>query len=358
MRIKRDIMHEAHQLLREEGCLIIEAIPKAGLTVFMSQLRDSLAAKYGEDSHYINCALPGLSLRRAIAERVGVSQQDCYPGLLCKMKYDSPLLLLIDRIDLAGNLERDEFLTFLDTMHSERLFHSGLAESAIIVGTCSPSYPRASFRLGYFSQREVLRLLGDRATESLATELHHWTAGSPALAAELSRCLPEVIRETDGMAVYSAVMSRTEGGRLADFARQDPPAVELARHGLAMPDRMGNFTPVPAYTALRAKLQEESAELVIRRSNCETRYKGRLLPLFPRELRILHLLAERPGQIFTLAQIYSHISLDHICYPGEDSVKTHLSRLRSKLPPGVDWIITRRGIGYFFSPLAPLRMAD
>jgi hypothetical protein len=170
--------------------------------------------------------------------------------------------------------------------------------------------------------------------------------------------MPQAVREGAEQSVYRAVVAAGETGRLGRLAAQDLTPGELLCLGLALPDSCGVPVPLPAYTAVRSRLMEKNNELVINRLTREARYKGRLLPLFPRESRILHLLAERPGQVFSPGQIYRHINAENFDFPGEESVKTHLSRLRRKLPPGVEWIITRRGLGYSFSPLAPLRLVD
>ncbi|MDP3486795.1 MAG: winged helix-turn-helix domain-containing protein, partial [Bacillota bacterium] len=94
-------------------------------------------------------------------------------------------------------------------------------------------------------------------------------------------------------------------------------------------------------------------ELTINRDTMEVRHRGRLLPLFPQETRILCHLATNPGRIYTPAQIYTSVTGGQNLYLGEKSVKAQMSRLRSKLPLGHEWIITRRGLGYTFSPQAP-----
>jgi len=88
----------------------------------------------------------------------------------------------------------------------------------------------------------------------------------------------------------------------------------------------------------------------------EVRYGGRLLPLFPQEMRILCLLATHPGRVYSAAQIYAELTGGQELYLGERSIKAQVSRLRGKLPHGQTWIITRRGFGYSFNPQAPIML--
>ena len=356
MRIERTVVGEAKRILSAEGCLVVESLPRAGLTVFLAQLRDTYAQDTQARSFYINCALPGFSLRQALSQQLGLPASP-YPGLLTELKGESPLLLLIDRPDLALAEEYRELLAFLHTLSGERLFCASLAPSGVVLGICGSSTFHASCRLSYFTRQEISALPGCH-DERTAERVHYWSGGSPSVAAEICRHLPQSVREIADQGVYQAVLATGESGRLGHLAGQDLNPADLCRLGLALPDSRGLPVPLPAYTALRSRLLEQNSDLVINRHTREARYKGRLLPLFPRESRILHLLAERPGQVFSPAQIYRHISSDSFDIPGDESVKTHLSRLRRKLPPGVDWIITRRGFGYSFSPIAPLRLVD
>lgn len=356
VRVSRQAVDEARRILQTEGCLVVESQPKAGLTVFLAQLRDGCAAAGSVESHYINCALPGVSLRQALAQQLNL-RVPTYPGLLAAMKGERRLLLLVDRPDLAPPDEYRELLAFLHTLSSERLFSPELAASWLVLGICGRSNFHAACSLNYFTREEVAALPGCDNPDT-AAQVHYWSSGSPAVATEICRHLPGALHESADKSVYKAVLATGTSGRLGYLAGQDLTLHELTRIGLAVPDSTGEVTPLPAYIALRAGALERCGHLVINRGTGEVRYKGRLLPLFPRESRILRLLAERPGQVFSPAQIYRYISADSIAFPGEESVKTHLSRLRRKLPPGVEWIVTRRGLGYSFSPLAPLRLID
>ena len=71
--------------------------------------------------------------------------------------------------------------------------------------------------------------------------------------------------------------------------------------------------------------------------------------LTPKEVEILHLLASRPGQVFTREQILARVWGED--YFGDDrAVDTQIRRIRRKLPEeGVPWaVVTVYGVGYKF----------
>lgn len=86
---------------------------------------------------------------------------------------------------------------------------------------------------------------------------------------------------------------------------------------------------------------------------------GERVELGPKEFRILALLLERPGQVYSRAQLLDHV-WGHGVYVEDRTVDVHLSRLRkalNRLPGGrgerPDLIRTVRGSGY--SLAAPSR---
>lgn len=79
---------------------------------------------------------------------------------------------------------------------------------------------------------------------------------------------------------------------------------------------------------------------------------GVVVNLGPKEYKILSLLMERPGQVFSRAQLLDHV-WGHGIYIDDRTVDVHLSRLRKALndggdgnPPRDDIIRTVRGSGY------------
>ncbi|CAN5205365.1 response regulator transcription factor [soil metagenome] len=83
----------------------------------------------------------------------------------------------------------------------------------------------------------------------------------------------------------------------------------------------------------------------------ELRDAGRLIPLQPRELRILEELMRNSGQPVTRAMLLERIWGFHFD-PQTSMVETHLSRLRSKLANSgvLATIETIRNVGYRFLP--------
>ena len=99
-----------------------------------------------------------------------------------------------------------------------------------------------------------------------------------------------------------------------------------------------------------AEEQEESVEagpLVIRLGRHEALLEGRAVELTHSELRLLHLLARRPGWVFTRNQILDALrGSDYVAT--DRSVDVHVAALRKKLGPAADCIETVRNVGYRF----------
>ena len=106
---------------------------------------------------------------------------------------------------------------------------------------------------------------------------------------------------------------------------------------------------------LRRKTQETASEsdtvrirnLVIHPGRHEVLIDGKVLELTYTEFRLLHLLARRPGWVFTRYQIVDAVRGQN--YPvTERSVDVQVAGLRKKLGPAAEYIETVRGIGYRF----------
>ena len=65
---------------------------------------------------------------------------------------------------------------------------------------------------------------------------------------------------------------------------------------------------------------------------------------------MLKTLLEKPGHVFTRAQLINNISGEGIHVNGR-TIDTHMVALRKKISPYNDCIETIRGIGYKFSEL-------
>ena len=74
---------------------------------------------------------------------------------------------------------------------------------------------------------------------------------------------------------------------------------------------------------------------------------GRLIELTPMEFDILHLLARRPGQVFSARQIYEAVAADSFD-TSWTGISSMVYKLRRKLGAGI--IETVRGHGYRFTP--------
>ena len=86
-------------------------------------------------------------------------------------------------------------------------------------------------------------------------------------------------------------------------------------------------------------------------SRMEVHRAGQMVPLGPKEFRLLSILIERPGQVFSRAQLLDLV-WGHGVYVEERTVDVHLSRLRKAInkPDGraemPNLIRTVRGSGY------------
>ena len=85
--------------------------------------------------------------------------------------------------------------------------------------------------------------------------------------------------------------------------------------------------------------------LVLHPGRHEVLVQGQPVPLTPMEFRMLHVLARRPGWVFTRNQLISAVQGDDISVT-ERSVDVHVVSLRRKLGAHGDAIETIRGVGY------------
>lgn len=119
------------------------------------------------------------------------------------------------------------------------------------------------------------------------------------------------------------------------------------------------FSPKVLIARLRAVLRrqaeaatEEEAiikvhDLVLHPGRHEVLVQGQPVELTITEFRLLQLLAQRPGWVFTRSQIVSRVHGED--YPVTDrSVDVQIVGLRKKLGPAGHYIETVRGVGYRF----------
>ena len=107
--------------------------------------------------------------------------------------------------------------------------------------------------------------------------------------------------------------------------------------------------------ALRRRQSEQAAEqsaisrgnLVIYPGYYTVRVHEHPVRLTPTEFRILHLLAQRPGWVFSRYQIVDNVRGTDVSVT-ERSVDVHIAALRRKLGDSSEVIETVRGVGYRF----------
>jgi two-component system catabolic regulation response regulator CreB len=102
--------------------------------------------------------------------------------------------------------------------------------------------------------------------------------------------------------------------------------------------------PAPAAAPPAAPAQP----LAVDAERMQIRYYGQLLELSRYEYRLLHLLAQRPGRVFTRDELLSRV-WDEDSDSFDRTVDAHIKTLRAKLKavaPQVEPIRTLRGTGY------------
>lgn len=86
-------------------------------------------------------------------------------------------------------------------------------------------------------------------------------------------------------------------------------------------------------------------EIVIDPARFEVSVKGRLIDLTPTEFRILQILAQKRGKVFTRNQLLERLWGDEKVVM-DRTIDVHIRRLREKLGKAGEMIRTIRGIGY------------
>ncbi len=94
-----------------------------------------------------------------------------------------------------------------------------------------------------------------------------------------------------------------------------------------------------------------SGGLVVNEATYSARMNGRLLDLTFKEFELLKFLAQRPGRVFTRAQLLQEVwGYDY--FGGTRTVDVHVRRLRAKLGAENEELIgTVRNVGYRFVPV-------
>lgn len=193
------------------------------------------------------------------------------------------------------------------------------------------------------------------------------TSGEEALKAARSS-QPDVI-------LLDLMLPGVDGLEVCRLLKQDPktqhiPVIMLSAKGeeadivtgleLGAADYITKpFSPRILIARLRAVLRRRAAQmvsesaplaihdLVIHPGRHEVLVQGQPVDLTVTEFRLLHMLARRPGWVFTRSQIVNGVHGDD--YPVSDrSVDVQVVGLRKKLGICGDYIETVRGVGYRF----------
>jgi two-component system, OmpR family, catabolic regulation response regulator CreB len=104
----------------------------------------------------------------------------------------------------------------------------------------------------------------------------------------------------------------------------------------------GNITGTPSPAPLR------KSPFLVDESRYSISFLGHPLELARYEFRLLKILIQQPGRVFTRAQLMEH-AWDEPDMSLERTIDTHIKTIRQKLQAmsaDSDWIVTHRGIGY------------
>ncbi len=90
--------------------------------------------------------------------------------------------------------------------------------------------------------------------------------------------------------------------------------------------------------------------LMLDTESCSLLLDGKLVELGAKEYKLIKVLMESPGRVFTKKQLYSAVWDEDIFFD-DNTIMVHISRLRNKIeiyPNKPQYIKTIRGIGYKF----------
>jgi DNA-binding response OmpR family regulator len=91
--------------------------------------------------------------------------------------------------------------------------------------------------------------------------------------------------------------------------------------------------------------------LVLDKASCSLTKNGADVPLTAIEFKILSLLMENRGKVFTKSRIYEHVWDGGFYESDDNTIMVHISRLREKIeddPRNPEYLKTIRGLGYRF----------
>ncbi|MBT9177358.1 MAG: hypothetical protein DDT20_01691 [Firmicutes bacterium] len=229
VKVERQVLPQAKALLIEDGYLVVEAEPRAGLTLFLSQLGSEMAAEVKGTMVYINAAHSEGSMFAELGRKLGQEWGEVTPrSFLAALTEHSPLVVLLDGLECLAPREREVMAGLLKAFGSERMFCLRLMRVHLVLGVVG-KWEGARVVLGYFTRDEVARLIEHPSDDPVALALYAWAGGAPELTRELARGL----RCSEGpQAVYAAVQESVRQ-RLRRIACARPTLADLRRQGLA-----------------------------------------------------------------------------------------------------------------------------
>jgi two-component system response regulator BaeR len=117
------------------------------------------------------------------------------------------------------------------------------------------------------------------------------------------------------------------------------------------------FSPREVMARVKAQLRRAEGRLVARPqpwavddAGLRIGWRGQWLPLTPVEFRMLRLLLERPGRVFSRAQLLDSVHLE-LRDVSDRAIDSHVKNLRRKIEaadPGCECIASVYGVGYRF----------
>lgn len=303
-----------------------------------------------------------------------------------------PLVLVVDDLQSAPPAWLTCLFDLLQGIQYEKQFQPFWQKFSCLLGTHEPpeDHPDTAtpgfltcLRLQPVGQTAMASWLATRpelvSSRETCVALAAWTGGNPVWVERLLRytspqgftCPEQVVRVTKRWAADQPALElpvelreRLQAVAIDGPRRATGQPVEqqlLALGWLRL--QQGKLHWAAPLAALHWKTVQrkspkpkEQPYLLLDQQRMEVRHLGRLLPLFPQELKILFFLATRSGQFFSAEQIYRQITddpLENAIYA--TNVKTQIARLRKKLP-STDYLQTRRNVGYAFTNQLPFQL--
>ena len=212
--------------------------------------------------------------------------------------------------------------------------------------------------------REVLRLYLENAGYAVVEAADGREALDAAMAGGVDLCLLDIMMpRMDGYQVLKRIRHESPMPVIIISAKGQDPEKILGLDLGADDYLVKPFNPLEAVARVRSNLRRayeigapdagaldnqtlNVRDLELDLDSCTFTRGGEPVELTPVELRIMALLMEHPGRVFTKQQIYEH-AWNEPYVAADNSVMVCMSKLRAKLSddPGA-YIATIRGLGY------------